>query len=90
MADVSVSAGDLKASYDTSNLTLTKAAPGTFFCVLGACIVIANIVKGLKFDYEDIGKNFRFRSEANLHFNSSPSSNFLLYLPPAVPYSYHI
>jgi hypothetical protein len=43
-------AGNLNAQYSTSNLNLTQAAPGTFFCVLGAFVMIFTIVKGLKFE----------------------------------------
>src|SRR3974390_2228493 len=42
------SAGDLDAKFKNNRLVLKSAAPGTFFALLGAPIVIATIWQGLR------------------------------------------
>jgi hypothetical protein len=49
------SAGSLDASVSGSKLSLKSAAPGTFFAVLGAVIVLFTVWRGISF--ED-GKGF--------------------------------
>lgn len=42
-------AGDVDARYGSTKLVLKQGAPGTFFAVLGAGIIVATIVMGLGF-----------------------------------------
>lgn len=42
--------GDLNASFGNNKLVLKSAAPGTFFAVLGAGIIIGTIAQGINFD----------------------------------------
>jgi hypothetical protein len=44
-------AGDLSAEYGKTKLVLTRAAPGTFFAVLGAVIICVALFKGEGFDW---------------------------------------
>jgi hypothetical protein len=44
-------AGDLDAKFKSTRLVLKSAAPGTFFALLGAAIVIGTIWQGLRFDH---------------------------------------
>ncbi len=46
---ISGKAGDLAFKDKDLNLTLSEAAPGTFFCVLGAIIILITIIKGFSF-----------------------------------------
>jgi hypothetical protein len=50
MAGLLASAGDLHASDGSKGLDLKNAAPGTFFSLFGAIIVIAGIWKGFKIE----------------------------------------
>jgi hypothetical protein len=43
-------AGDFDAKFKSTKLVLKSAAPGTFFAVLGAAIVIVTLWQGLHFD----------------------------------------
>ena len=42
-------AGDLDAKFNDTRLVLKSAAPGTFFAVLGAVIIVATVSKGIDF-----------------------------------------
>lgn len=53
--------GDLRSKFGKFVLVLTKAAPGTFFAVLGATIIIATVWQGL-----------RFPGQASSHLNEAP------------------
>lgn len=50
MAGIQGSAGDLEASSGSQALKLSRAAPGTFFALFGAAVIVATIVQG--FDVE--------------------------------------
>lgn len=43
-------AGDFDAKFKSTKLVLKSAAPGTFFAILGAAIVIVTLWQGLRFD----------------------------------------
>lgn len=43
-------AGNFQANFKDAKLVLKSAAPGTFFAVLGAAIVVFTVTSGLKFD----------------------------------------
>lgn len=43
-------AGNFQANFKDAKLVLKSAAPGTFFAVLGAAIVVFTVTTGLKFD----------------------------------------
>ena len=43
-------AGDLDANFKNTKLVLKSAAPGTFFALLGAAVIIATIWQGLDFN----------------------------------------
>lgn len=43
-------AGNLAANFKDIKLVLKSAAPGTFFAVLGAAIVIATVYQGINFN----------------------------------------
>ncbi|MCG7937504.1 MAG: hypothetical protein N0C88_01415 [Candidatus Thiodiazotropha lotti] len=42
-------AGDLDTKFKDSKLVLKNAAPGTFFAVLGAVIILATLIQGMDF-----------------------------------------
>ena len=42
-------AGDLNATFQNTKIVLKSAAPGTFFSVLGAAIIIATVLQGINF-----------------------------------------
>jgi hypothetical protein len=44
LADKVAAAGDLTANSGTYSLTLRGAAPGTFFCVMGAVLIVVSLV----------------------------------------------
>ena len=44
--------GDLEANFSNNKLVLKKAAPGTFFVVLGTIIILGTVYKGLDFKNE--------------------------------------
>ena len=46
-----VASGDLDISVDTKKLTLTSAAPGTFFTLFGAIIICIAIFKGFTIEH---------------------------------------
>jgi len=45
------SAGDLDTKFGNSKIVLKNRAPGTFFAVLGAIIVIATIWQNINYDW---------------------------------------
>jgi hypothetical protein len=45
-------AGDLDAKFKSGRLLLKSGAPGTFFAVLGASVVVSTIWHGMTFDYD--------------------------------------
>lgn len=45
--------GDLKINFKDNRLVLTSAAPGTFFAVLGAVIVVFTLWQGLDFNFSE-------------------------------------
>lgn len=45
-------AGDLDAKFRNGRLLLKSGAPGTFFAVVGAAVVIATIWHGMTFDVD--------------------------------------
>jgi hypothetical protein len=45
------SAGDLDSNFGNSKIVLRNGAPGTFFAVLGATIVVATIVQSINYDW---------------------------------------
>lgn len=49
-AGITLPAGDLSVEHDRLKLSLRSTAPGTFFAVLGAAIVVATIAHGLDFN----------------------------------------
>ena len=50
-------AGNLEAKFADNKLVLKSAAPGTFFAVLGAVIIIVTIWQGINFNWKhgDVG-----------------------------------
>lgn len=48
MKNISAKAGDLHASNKDVSLSLKEAAPGTFFCVFGAIIILITVLKGFR------------------------------------------
>jgi hypothetical protein len=46
------SAGDLDAKFNNTRLVLKSAAPGTFFAVLGAVIVVVTVWQGINFNWQ--------------------------------------
>ena len=48
MAGVWGVAGDVEASFKDNKIVFKKAAPGTFFAVLGAAVICFTIYKGLE------------------------------------------
>ena len=54
-------AGDLDVKFEKSNVVLRSAAPGSFFAVLGAAVLIFTIINGYHFKLtsnSDIYENF--------------------------------
>ena len=51
LADKNKSSGDLESNIGKYSLSLRGGAPGIFFSLFGAIIVIASIVKGIGLDY---------------------------------------
>ena len=49
---ITTSAGDLDATIQGHRVMLRRAAPGTFFAVLGAAVLVATIWRGLEFKEE--------------------------------------
>jgi hypothetical protein len=47
-----ISAGEINAQFGDNRLLIKRAAPGTFFVVLGAVVLIFTICKGLGLGYE--------------------------------------
>ena len=45
-------AGDLNAKFSNTTLVLKSAAPGTFFAVLGALIVVVTVWQGINFNWK--------------------------------------
>ncbi|MDW3192083.1 MAG: hypothetical protein R8G66_06955 [Cytophagales bacterium] len=48
-------AGDLNAQFGDNKLVLKKAAPGTFFAVLGTVVICFTLWKGLDIDQKENG-----------------------------------
>ena len=48
MSGIWGNAGELEANYKNTKLVLTGAAPGTFFTVLGAVIVVCSVYTGFE------------------------------------------
>ena len=49
MAGIWGNAGNLDAKFKDAKLVLKSAAPGTFFAVLGAAIVVVSLIQGMNF-----------------------------------------
>ena len=45
-------AGNLDSKFKDAKIVLKSAAPGTFFAVLGAGIIVVTIWQGINFDFE--------------------------------------
>ena len=45
-------AGDLDAKFNKTSVVLKSAAPGTFFAVLGAIIVVVTVGQGINFNWQ--------------------------------------
>lgn len=43
-------AGDVETAFKDNKLIIKNGAPGTFFAVLGAAIVVATVVQGISFN----------------------------------------
>lgn len=54
MAAISFPAGDLEGGGNKLSVKLTKAAPGTFFVVLGTLIILLSIFKGFEFKADSL------------------------------------
>lgn len=50
MAGVQGNAGNAEGKFGQNSFFIREAAPGTFFAILGAAVIIATISTGLKFD----------------------------------------
>ncbi len=50
------SAGDFDANFKDTKIVLKSAAPGTFFAVLGAAVIIATVWQGISFDLVPLAK----------------------------------
>lgn len=48
--DIYTKAGDLDVNFNNSKIALKKAAPGTFFSLFGAAVIISTISSGLSFE----------------------------------------
>ncbi len=46
-------AGELKAAWGDNRLILKQAAPGTFFSLFGAIIILITLLKGIDYFFED-------------------------------------
>lgn len=57
MAGVWGNAGDAEGQFGQNRLIIKKAAPGTFFAVLGAVVIVSTIYQGLKFESLTSGRN---------------------------------
>jgi hypothetical protein len=55
MAGIWGPSGNLHANFRDWKLILKSAAPGTFFVVLGAFIIVFTVMSGLKFDVANGG-----------------------------------
>lgn len=53
MAGVWGNAGDAEGSLGDNKLTLKRAAPGTFFLIVGAVVIGVSLVRGLEFSGSD-------------------------------------
>lgn len=51
MAGVWGNAGNAEGSFGDNKLIIKKAAPGTFFVIMGAIVIGLTIMKGLDFTY---------------------------------------
>jgi len=49
LADKVGAAGEMKVEYEVFKLKLGRAAPGTFFSLFGAAIIVFAITKGIEF-----------------------------------------
>lgn len=52
LADKNRAAGELEARYDKYALSLKGGAPGVFFSLFGASIVVATVIKGMGIGYD--------------------------------------
>lgn len=50
MAGVRGQAGDMEAAHNETRIVLSRAAPGTFFAVLGAAVVVFTLLRGLEYE----------------------------------------
>lgn len=55
MADKTSDAGDLSVKYDKYMLNLKGGAPGVFFSLFGAMMIIISVIIGLKYDKDEKG-----------------------------------
>jgi len=63
-------AGDLKAAWGDRNLLMKQAAPGTFFALFGAAIVVSGIYAGLGIARtQEIGESGRMVEQTILRSN---------------------
>lgn len=51
-AGVRGDAGNVEAKFDDTKIVLKAAAPGTFFAILGAAIVVTTLWHGLDYDLQ--------------------------------------
>jgi len=50
MAGIWGNAGDAEGEFGSNKIVLKKAAPGTFFVVMGAIVIGLTLIKGLNFE----------------------------------------
>jgi hypothetical protein len=65
-------AGDLAAGYGKLHMALKSAAPGTFFAVLGAVIVVVTVSHELKFNYQSAGGQTSLSTDVPAAQDSGP------------------
>lgn len=63
-------AGELKAAWGERNLELKQAAPGTFFAVLGAIVLMIAVNKGISFESSGPTQGFNLSTQ-----HTGPGSN---------------
>jgi|UPI00042310BD hypothetical protein len=55
LADKTANAGDLSFKYDKYLLNVKGGAPGLFYSLFGAILIIVSIVKGIHYDNDETG-----------------------------------
>ena len=56
-------AGDLDAKFHDTRLVLKSAAPGTFFAILGAVIIVVTVWQGINFNWQRGGSGTALSTE---------------------------